>query len=374
MNARFTVDGSDALEARLEKLCDSVADSVRRIVPAEHLEGVLLGGGYGRGEGGVLRVEEDLPYNDLEFYVLIRGPVPLSERRYGHALHALGEELTPRIGIEVEFKILSCDKLRSSPTSMFYYDLVVGHRRLIGDADLLTGCEHHRRAEDIPLHEGTRLLMNRCSGLLFSLEKLQRSSFGSEEADFVGRNLAKARLAFGDVVLVAHRQYHSSCRERLRRLGELDPEGKSAWFHAIRANHLSGVEFKLHPARSAESAATLQQQHAELSELGRKLWLWFESRRLKTPFDDVRSYALGGLNKCPETSPLRNWLVTLRRGGLSPALSAKAFRYPRERLFHALCLLLWSEERDALRNELSAEAGDFAGWIAAYERWWRQFN
>ncbi len=374
MNARFTVDGSDALEARLEKLCEAVAESVRRIVPAERLEGVLLGGGYGRGEGGVLRVEEDLPYNDLEFYVLIHGPVPLSERRYGHALHELGEELTPQIGIEVEFKILSHDKLRSSPTSMFYYDLVVGHRRLIGEADLLAGCAQHRKAEDIPLHEGTRLLMNRCSGLLFSLERLQRSSFGGEEADFVGRNLAKAQLAFGDVVLVARRQYHSSCRERLRRLRELEPEEQPEWLHSIRTNHTAGVEFKLHPTRSAQTVATLQQRHTELSELGRELWLWFESRRLNTPFDDVRSYALGGLNKCPETSPLRNWLVTLRRGGLGPALSAKSLRYPRERLFHALCLLLWSDERDALRGELSVEAGDFAGWVAAYERWWRQFN
>lgn len=374
MMGRFTVDGSDALEARLERLCETVAECIRAIVPRASLEGVLLGGGYGRGEGGVLRLQEDLPYNDLEFYVLMRGPVPLSERRYGHALHELGEKLTPQIGIEVEFKILSREKLRSSPASMFYYDLVVGHRLIAGDTNLLAGCEPHRHPENIPLHEGTRLLMNRCSGLLFSLERLRRASFGSEEADFVGRNLAKAQLAFGDVVLVAHRQYHASCRERLRRLRALKTEDSPDWLDAVRRHHEAGVAFKLHPARSTESISALQQRHAELSELGRQLWLWFESRRLPTSFPDVRSYALGGLNKCPETSALRNWLVTLRRGGLAAALSPKAFRYPRERLFHALCLLLWSEDREPLRGELHAQASDFAGWVAAYEQWWRQFN
>lgn len=382
MNDRFTVDGSDTLERRLSGICDEVAEGVRGIVPAAQLEGVLLGGGYGRGEGGVLRSEEgDMPYNDLEFYVFISGAVPISERRYGHALHQLGEALTPRIGIEVEFKILSREKLRRSPVSMFYYDLIVGHRRLIGGAELLAGCEHHQRAENIPLHEATRLLMNRCSGLLYSLDRLRRADFTASDADFVGRNLAKAQMALGDVVLVAHRQYHASCRERGRRLCNLNAGDQSEWLDAVRTHHAIGVEFKLHPVRSRESAGELDRRHAELSEVARRLWLWLESRRLGCVFGDVSSYVLSRINKCPETSMLRNWLVTVRRRGFGAGLSMNAMRYPRERLFNALCLLLWEPDatRDArlctvLREQLLDNAIDLAGWVAVYERWWRQFN
>ena len=44
----------------------------------------------------------------------------------------------------------------------------------------------------------------------------------ADDADFVGRNLAKDQLAFGDVLLTAHGQYHWSCQERHRRLECLD--------------------------------------------------------------------------------------------------------------------------------------------------------
>jgi hypothetical protein len=73
---------------------------------------------------------------------------------------------------------------------MFYYDLVLGGRWWVGDEALFRGCEHHRESKAIPLHEATRLLMNRCSGLLFSADRLCGRSFGPEDSDFVGRNLA----------------------------------------------------------------------------------------------------------------------------------------------------------------------------------------
>src|SRR4051794_23190626 len=87
---RFTVDGSDELEEHLERTCQTVLAGVLEIVSPQRLEALLLGGGYGRGEGGVLRTETgDRPYNDLEFYVCLRGRHWSNERRYGAALHRL---------------------------------------------------------------------------------------------------------------------------------------------------------------------------------------------------------------------------------------------------------------------------------------------
>ncbi len=376
---RFTLDGGGALEARLARTCDAVLSGVRSIVPAGSLEGLLLGGGYGRGEGGVLRAGgEDLPYNDLEFYVFVRGNAILAERKFRQPLHELGERLSPDAGLEVEFKTLTLGKLRGSPPSMFYYDLVAGHCWLLGDDSLLAGCERHRDAAAIPLHEATRLLMNRCSGLLFSLERLERQAFGPEEADFVGRNLAKAQLAFGDVLLTARGQYHWSCRERHARLAAIPFEGDLAWARPLLALHDAGVAFKLHPARSTESRESLAARHAVLRALGGQLWLWLESRRLGVKFATPRDYALGGVDKCPETNPWKNRLVNFRAFGASGLASG---RYPRERLFHALALLLWEPTaladpalRAALRRDLNAQATDLASLVAAYSRLWSRFN
>src|SRR5437879_2839043 len=52
--SRFTIDGSDALERQLNEICRTIAESVQELIPKERFEALLLGGGYGRGEGGVL--------------------------------------------------------------------------------------------------------------------------------------------------------------------------------------------------------------------------------------------------------------------------------------------------------------------------------
>ena len=372
MNQRFTLDGSNALESHLAVICEKVLSGVKSLVPPAQLAGVLLGGGYGRGEGGVLKTPAgDQPYNDLEFYVFIRGNVILAERKFRPRLHELGEKLSPEARLEVEFKVLTFEKLRRSAPSMFYYDLVAGHRWQLGSDALLTGCEQHWDAAKLPLSEATRLLFNRCSGLLYSAERLARKDFGAAESDFVGRNLAKAQLAFGDVLLAANGQYHWSCRERHARLANLSgvanlPLADLIWHHA------AGVEFKLHPARSTEPRGSLSARHAELSELGKKLWLWLESKRLGVSFSSPHDYAFSRRHLCPETSSLRNRLVNLRAFGAGGLACSS---YPRDRLFRALALLLWEQtDFKKVRMELRTDAADFAGLVSDYEKLWKRFN
>ncbi|MDB6025994.1 MAG: hypothetical protein JWM68_2217, partial [Verrucomicrobiales bacterium] len=83
MNRRFTLDGDSALEERLALLCDKVREAARQLVPEGQIEALLLGGGYGRGEGGVLKTATvDHPYNDLEFYVCLRGNLFANQRKF----------------------------------------------------------------------------------------------------------------------------------------------------------------------------------------------------------------------------------------------------------------------------------------------------
>jgi hypothetical protein len=283
--------------------------------------------------------------------------------------------------VEVEFKLASLNQFRSSPTSMFSYDLIWGHRWIIGHEELFAGCEHHRDASRIPLSEGARLLMNRCSGLLFSAELLGHRHFGPAEADFVGRNLAKAQLGFGDTWLAAHGQYHWSCLERHERLKRLRIMGEPPWVDALRAHHGAGLEFKLHPVRSTESREDLLARHAELSGLARQLWMWLESRRLGARFESVWQYVSSRVNKCPETHWFKNRLINMRTFGPTALMRPSASRYPRERLFHSLCLMLFEpaalEQRGGLRavqDALQTTAADFPELVHTYRRLWNRFN
>jgi hypothetical protein len=327
-------------------MCKRVLAGVQKVILSQQLEGLLLGGGYGRGEGGVLRTKNgDRPYNDLEFYIFIRGNDWLNEKIYGRRLHRLAKSLTLEVGVEIEFKIISRKTLQQSPGSMFYYDLVSAHRWLLGDESMLAGSEHHRQARDIPLHEATRLLMNRCSGLLFAKGKLESKSFDDTDADFVSRNIAKAQLALGDAVLTVFGQYHWSAMVRNRRLLELEVDENLPWLSDVRHYHETGLKFKFHPQINPSRAA-LQMEHEKISLLAQQVWLWLENRRLDCHFLSMRGYALSTVNKCSETDSGRNKLINAKTFGFHAYFKTRSEHHPRERVLDALAILLWLPWRE----------------------------
>lgn len=371
---RFTRDGSDALENLIGGTCGEIGREVSRIVPADRFQALLLGGGYGRGEGGVLATPDgDAPYNDLEFFLLISGHPRLNERRYGAAIHALEHRMTGKLGIEVEFKILSLEKLISSATTMFYYDLVCGHRVTAGQPDVVKTCTHHADAARIPMHEATRLMMNRCSSLLFAAERLSRGDFTREDHDFTARNIAKAQLALGDVILTTLGKYHWSCIQRHQQLASIHEPGLP--MKELLAFHKVGVAFKLRPSPGTSTREELQALHQAVTKAAWAVWSWQEGKRLGIPAVSPLKYGRAG-NKCPETSPLKNALVRLRAFGAKGLLS---FRYPREGLLNSLPLLLWAPELVPantawLSKQLVSPISNRQQAIAAYEKLWHRFN
>ncbi|WP_347442039.1 hypothetical protein [Rubritalea sp.] len=374
---RYTRDGSEALETMLASSCERIGEKVKEIVPDSQLEALILAGGYGRGEGGVFKEnEQDLPYNDLEFFLYIKGSPRLNERKYHDAIHHLEHEMTEEVGIEVEFKISSLRALASSEVNMFYYDLLCGHQVTVGDDAVLAGSEftHHEDASKIPLHEATRLMMNRFSGLLFAKDLLQHDKLSKEDTDFVTRNIAKAQLAIGDALLCAHGQYHWSCVQRHENLKTLSAADLP--MQDILTHHLVAVDFKLHPQLSTVSKEELEARHREVSQLAWEVWRHIESRRLEYQISDPQSYSRAG-DKCPETFALKNMLLRLRSFGPKGCLSGKVFRYPREILLNVLAVLLWQPSAanlNWLSGQFCAPVGSADQALQAYKQLWQRYN
>jgi rhamnosyltransferase len=403
---RFTLDGSQDLEQQLEQTCGLIRAQVQSIIPPNKLQALVLAGGYGRGEGGVLRTKAgDQPYNDLEFYVFLTGNRFWNERAFNLPLDELGRNLSSNAGVHVEFKIDSLSRMRRCAVSLFTYDLVAAHRLLVGAESVFCDCEQHLEANDIPISEASRLLLNRFSGLLLAREILRKSSSAQnsepnanserrnstiqdnqrtklsiEQADFVGRNLAKAQLCLGDAILVAFRQHHWSCVQRHRRLQRVGILESQSWLEEVKKNHEAGVQFKLHPQKIFKSIAEFEEEFKALRSLALKVWLWLENRRLGCNFSSVREYSFHRRAKCADAARWRNYLLNLRTFGSKAALMPLSWRYPRERLLNAMALLLWDGEEPQepevvrhLQTQLSTNAVDWHGFLAAYKDLWPQY-
>ena len=378
---RFTLDGDDRLELQLADTCANVLDAVREIVPPKRLEAVVLGGGYGRGEGGVLKTRgQDRPYNDLEFYVFVHGNRFWSEHSFGPKLAELGERLSPGAGLHVEFKVDSLEHFRRSPVTMYSYDLVSGHLVLFGESPIFAGCDQHADARNIPLCEATRLLMNRCTGLLLARNKLLQPEISEAGFDFIQRNIAKAQLALGDALLTVLGEYHWSCLERFGRLRRRVAFPAPDWLAEVRGHHAAGIAFKLHPGKPALRRPASESQLKEVAGLALEVWLWLESRRLGCRFESARQYGLSPLNKWPEASGWRSLLINLRRFGPAVVLGKDWYRHPRGTALSMLALLLWDpgaigpEIERQLAEKTHLPFHNSADLMGLYERLWRKVN
>lgn len=369
-----------ALAARIDTYLGGLANrlSAENFAPA--IDALLLAGGYGRGEGGVFIAAPGATpalYNDLEFYLLLRDPAAEPD---AHIWCEREErEGTAALGIDVEFKRLATAALTGAEPSMFYYDLVVGHRLVWGDAGVLARLpDRLRDPRLIPAHEATRLLFNRGSGLFFCRSALATPADRRVTDGFIERNHAKVRLALADTVLAYNGRYHASCRVRAERLAEPLPALPPAW-DRLRAWHAEGVEFKLHPRHRQPGRPELEAAQHELASAWRDLFLWLEGRRLGREFPDAKAYADAPGRFFSHTPVWRNLLLRLRdrrtRHGALPMWTD----YPRGALQRALILLTdpasgpveWAR---VARWIGCAPVSEISRLEQSYLHWWRFYN
>jgi hypothetical protein len=369
---RYIVEDEPSLVSLLDGFLAELAADIAGQPWWNPAHALVLAGGYGRGEGGVFRTAADAParlYNDLEFYLF------LGSRSAGQAAsgwcHRWEREGTARLGIDVEFKILSAAAFARAAPSMFYFDLLQGHRLIQGNPQVMAAAPAHlRQAALIPLSEPARLLFNRGSGLLYAQWRLEQGE--QMEDGFVERNLAKARLALGDAVLAAAGRHDGSCRERARRLaagGFPVPDG----FAEIMHWHQQGVDFKLCPRHRQPGLPALKEQHRELVRRWLEVFLWLESRRLGRPLTRPDDYVGFPGRLFPHESVVRHLLLhlrdRLRRGAALPGWTD----YPRAALQRALVVAL-AAGPGAETRAAGLLASDEANWRDSYRRWWACYN
>ncbi len=330
-----------ALRAALTSYLDWLAAEA---AGAGGLRAFLLGGGYGRGEGGIFREtpeSDPMLYNDLEFYFFGR---PVSADVLNRWIHE-GEE---RLGIEIEVKQMSPEAFARARPSMFYYDLLSRHVPVAGDKQWVESLPAElARGESIPPEEAGRLLVNRGMSLLRCL----RWAGGQVELPpgFCDRIAAKLKLALADAVLCMLGRYHWSCRERDRRLaalGDVPPH-----WEKLVAWHAEAIGFKLNPRHENVLPSAWQKPLDELRRAWLSTFLWIESRRLRARFETARDYRDYRGRLFPGEPAWSNLLRQARDLRRPAHVPFRGGDHPRSAIWKSLALLM---EGDASGAESAA--------------------
>jgi len=361
----FFVEPHQALAARLEAHFEDLRARIGRNPElAAKVEAVVLGGGYGRGEGGILTDAEGSEelFNDLDYFLFTDHPDDGALRAL---VHEIEEHGTADLGIDVEVKLARIDSLPRPEDSMMVYDLAAGHVVVYGDPDYLRSRWPDPQAAEIPLAEAARLLWNRGTGLYFASCRIAQR----EDRRFVERNHAKFKLAAGDALLCIGGRYHWSFRERQRRFRELgeNPFGVGEFYE-------EGIEFKRSPRDGTLGWEELAEENRSLSKLWAQLFLHVESKRLGVRFADAAAYVGGRERRSPEIPRWKAPMFAVRDFIRYRRWVGPVWDYPRTGLFRSLFCLL-SEDLPGPERFIGKPAGTGrAAWEPSYKFWWERYG
>lgn len=343
---------NEELGRRLAELARDVRDAVGRPFVA-----LLLGGGYGRGEGAVTRAGgREAPYNDLDLFLV----ADRLGRGARVALDALRRRWARELAVHVDVGgPYAPSRVAGWGPRLMWFDLLNGHQVLSGPANVLDAAPPSARAHP-PAIEATRLLLNRGAGLLWAL-RVARGVEAEPEPDFVRRNYWKGALALGDATLLAHGRYATPGATRAQRLRILEASNPAVERLGLGADYESALRFKLEPDSLSPDAPPLEALRELALRWGRVL-LHVESRRTGRAWESLEAYAdREGPREADENRPSRR-VANLVRNALSGAVTAA---HPRERLYRRLPLLLVGEGP-------SRAAWDRDG--SRFLRTWSRFN
>ena len=342
----YAPQGSAAFNRRLDACLAELAQDVTDACGPD-LVGLVLGGGYGRGEGGVWSVDGvECAYNDLDLVIV------QTSHRVNPRLEAIGARYHARLGIDVDFsRPLTPADIAGWEHRLMWHDLAAGHRVLAGPPDLIQRLAPAWGPAPLPLVEAARLLLNRGAGLVWAA-RVQRGTVPAPDRDFLRRNVQKAVLALGDALLIAAGAYRTPGVAKLDALRQLASTGAVPAHPRLLDLYRRALEFKLRPD-APRRAPVPDASWAETAQLWGRTFRWVEERRLARPFADLDAYASWrGAREPPEHTWARlprNLWVNARCGRLS-------LFYPREHLYRSIPRTLGLTRADRATD---AEAGAF---------------
>ena len=273
---RFSVRGSAEFEERMSALFTDLADHARKVLPPDVCRAMVLLGGYGRGEGGVVMTDEgECPHNNLDFLVITRRISPVEQERLKTRVQEAIHPLAQTYGIEFDVAAITESKLRRSPSLVMWYDMRFGHKTVVGDAKLVPSLKRFS-VERVPSWDIMNLLVNRGTLLVINDQLIVARELRPDDRQRVVKHAMKAIIGYGDALLYFLGRYDWSYAEKQKRMRACKDAPD-----AFRALYDEAIEFRFQPQYAAYVDRDLPAWMDELRIALAPIHLLCERKRLR---------------------------------------------------------------------------------------------
>lgn len=307
---RYVAGEAPAMDRLVEETVTCVGAEIKALaVPG--LQGVVLGGGYGRGEGGVFDLADGSQRlsNDLDFFAVTeKGASGRDIRAVADALAPVSETWTAKLEIDVDFVVRTPWRMRHDQERVMIQELMHGYFDVVGKTGEEMFAEIERRPPSaFPWSEAARMLMNRGVGLVLAAEP-------ERDRTFIVRNINKCVLGAGDARLIARGAYAWRAEDRAAAVGEELYSAAVEWKFRPRAEGV--CDWETARTRWLEAAEEVMEAGRRIGALRRSLYQaarWVVRRRTLGDWRTFGQVAAARL--------LRALVQVVRaRGTLSPSL------------------------------------------------------
>lgn len=286
----YTVLQDPRADQAIQQALDRIVKEVLTLMEG-HIQAIMLVGGFGRGEGGVVSEREHYrPVNDFDLVVMVSKKFLKVRRQYTQKLQQLANGFAPQVGLkQIDIGISHPLRYRFAANLVRFYEIKNGHKVLYGSIDLKR-IMPQLSVEKLPLIDGTIYFLSRGSGLLIpALYFLPgyRVKFKDRENFII--ELDKACLAMGDAILLMNKKYHYSYQERAKTVAAMSfsevPSGGT-----VQRLYREAVKRKLYPNFAWPGDKEMIEKWFETRDLFSGFFLWFESQRVHKQFSDWASH------------------------------------------------------------------------------------
>jgi len=379
MSSVYTVYGNSDLDNQIDSDMKLIVRTALETLPEKDVTAIILGGGYGRGQGGVGFKNGNMTlYNDYDMFMVTNNISRNQKSEYLKKIMHACENLKDKIDIDVDFGPLkNINELENIPRTIMYYELKKGHKVIYGDRHILDKLPEYDIGT-LPEEEALNYMLNRGVGLLLASKRLSIKNKNLEDKEFIERNIYKAIMACGDIFLLFENSYSYSYTERLEAMKTFKNND------VIRENgfyqyYKDSINYKLKPVNQFE---LLQDKFNYALKAFENFYLYSFAKYWNTSITSPEDYYSllydKGISSCKKFKDLpKNLLLNTKIIGLKKFSLKFYLSYPRYRLFFVLPHLLFNFEiNDEIYSKaLSIDAkASIEEKIKKYLALWNRFN